>query len=114
MGLTCNDGSMAKGVNNAWLSTDGPNTSNTAKTTLPSACNNGTTIYREKANPTDSENKKIVPTGLDAGGWVTWADNPNRPNNGVPYTSNYIGRSNWQQDSVTNAFFIMQGYGNVH
>lgn len=105
IGMTCSDDSMAKGVDNEWLSSDGPDTSDTAKTSLPTECNNGSTITKEIANPTDSEGKKIVPTGVDAGGWVSWADNPLRPNNGIPYTSNFIGRSNWQHDSFTNAFF---------
>lgn len=105
MGMTCNTNSMARGVDDTWLASDGPNTSANARTILPSECNNGTTIVREFANPTDAEGKSIVPTALDMNGWTTWTTNPTRPNNAVPYTSNFLGRSNWEQDSFTQGYF---------
>ncbi|EDZ64697.1 hypothetical protein KB13_829 [beta proteobacterium KB13] len=105
MGMTCNNDSMARGVNDTWLASDGPNTSANARTSLPSQCNNGNTIVREFANPTDAEGKSIVPTALDTNGWTTWTENPTRPNNAVPYTSNFLGRSNWEQDSFTQGYF---------
>jgi hypothetical protein len=105
MVMTCNNDSMSKGVDDSWLASDGPDTSDTARTLLPSECNSGTPIVREFANPTDSEGKKIVPTDIDSGGWTTWTTNPTRPNNGVPYSSNFLGRSNWEQDSFTQGYF---------
>ena len=106
IGVTCNNDSMARGVNDTWLASDGPNTSANARTSLPSQCNNGNTIYMEMANPTgDLNGKRIVPTALDTDGWVTWTENPTRPNNAIPYTSNFLGRSNWEQDSFTQGYF---------
>jgi len=106
MGITCNNDSMARGVDDAWLASDGPNTSANARTSLPSECNNGNPVVLEFANPTgDRDNRKIVPTAEDGNGWTTWTENPTRPNNGVPYTSNFLGRSNWEQDSFTQGYF---------
>ena len=106
MGITCNNDTMARGVNDTWLASDGPNTSANARTSLPSECNNGSPIILEFANPTgDLNNRSIVPTGVDTNGWTTWTENPTRPNNGVPYTSNFLGRSNWEQDSFTQGYF---------
>lgn len=102
MTMTCDDDSMARGVDDAWLAADGPVTSGSARTALPTECNNGTTITREFANPTDAEGKSIVTTASDANGWTTWTGGPN---NGVPYTSNFLGRSNWEQDSFTQGYF---------
>jgi len=108
IGLTCNNDSMNVGINDEWVASDGPDTSDTALTTLHSRCNSGTTIYREIANPTDAEGKKILPTALDSQGWTNWGADTSintRPNRGVPYTSNFLGRSNWEQDSFTQGYF---------
>lgn len=108
MGITCNNDSMNIGINDNWLAADGPNTSSVALTALHSRCNSGTTIYRELSNPSDAEGNKIVPTAQDSQGWVNWGSDTSintRPNMGVPYTSNFLGRSNWEQDSFTQGYF---------
>lgn len=108
LGMTCNTDSMNTGINDAWLASDAPDTSDVALTTLSARCNSGDTIYREFANPTDAQSKKIVPVTLDANGWTDWGSDATvnrRPNKGVPYTSNFLGRSNWEQDSFTQGYF---------